>query len=266
MWRRTKVAPDAALVSSPATEGIDSAHASMTQAKPGEMVQWYLKQARVFEQSQLDQQRRLTRLAIASAVGAVVMGVTGLLGATAMVMLKRPTPPAVLRINDTTGQVDVLPLALDGHVEFNQMADRADLRKYVERRESYDWETIQSMYDSVKLMTADAELDSYTQLYRQQDSPVSVLKNEVRVIARANTVQFIGKDTAQVYFSKEIVPLSGGAPRHTEYWLATIAYRHDSLPTRTSELESNPTGFKITSYTVDRDWTPRSADEHGGIR
>lgn len=223
-------------------------------ASPHQVGKWYLKEARRFEQSKLDAQKQMTRLALWAAGGGVAIGIAGLLGAATLVTFKRPNPPAVLRVNEATGTVDVLGVVRDGKVDFGEKADRADLRRYVEMRESYDWETIQSMYDTVMNMTADAERDQYDRLANQVNAPVKVLKNEARVIARVGAVTFVGT-TAQVFFSKELIALAGAAQRRTEYWVATIAYRHDNLPERGSKLESNPTGFKVISYTVDRDWT-----------
>ncbi|WP_455289955.1 virB8 family protein [Cupriavidus necator] len=215
---------------------------------------WYLDEARRFEISRLDQQKHLTRLALWAAGAGVVIGLAGILGATALVMVKRPNPPAVLRVSEATGKVDVLGVVTDGKVAFGEKADRADLRRYVEMRESYDWETIQSLFDAVKIMSADGERERYMAFYSQPNAPQKVLKNEVRVVARVGVITFVGT-TAQVFFSREVIPLSGAASRKTEYWVATIAYEHDKVPERGSELEINPTAFRVTSYTVDRDWS-----------
>ncbi|MEM5354312.1 VirB8/TrbF family protein, partial [Paraburkholderia caribensis] len=41
------------------------------------------------------------------------------------------------------------PTTANGHVSFTEKTDRADLRRYVEMRESYDWETISDMHSAV---------------------------------------------------------------------------------------------------------------------
>jgi type IV secretion system protein VirB8 len=116
---------------------------------------WYLQQALQFEASKQEQQAKLTRLAWRVAGAAGVLAAVSILGATALVQLKRPNPPAVLRVDASTGRVDVLNAVPDGREIFNEKNNRADLRRYVELRESYDWETIQDMFNTVKLMTAD---------------------------------------------------------------------------------------------------------------
>jgi type IV secretion system protein VirB8 len=148
----------------------------------------------------------------------------------------------------------VTPINGDIYTEKN---DRADLRRYVEMRESYDWETIQDMFDAVKLMSADKERDQFISMYSLANAPQKVLKDQYRVIARVGAITFVGS-TAQVFFSRKLISLSGSMPPKTEYWVATIAYRHDHLPEKASELELDPTGFRVTSYVVDRDWTRAS--------
>lgn len=241
---------------------------------------WYLDRALDFEQSKQDERAKLTRFAIRVAIGRGVLGLAGFLGGAALVQLKRPNPPALIRTNDTTGSTDVLGVVRGGDMPFGQIQDRADLRRYVTMREGYDWETIQDMYDTVKLMSADKEKESYVAFYDRPDSPQKVLKNQFRIVAKVGAITFVGS-TAQVFFSRTQIPLATvqnpenalNRPK-TEYWVATISYRHDNLPESGEELERDPTGFRVTSYTVDRDWTrtdtvppaPSLPGQKGGAR
>ena len=223
-----------------------------------EMGKWYLKQAMLFEKSKQDLQKRITQLALRGAVGALVVAAVSIVGSSALVLLKRPNPPAVLRVNTVNGVTDVLDVATEGHMSFTEAQDRADLRRYVEMRESYDWETIQDLFNSVKLMSAEQERDVYVKLFALPNAPQKVLKDQYRIVARVGPITFVGS-TAQVFFSKKLIPLGSGQQPKTEYWVATISYRHEQIPEKRSELDVNPNGFRVTSFTVDRDWT-RSTD------
>ena len=223
---------------------------------------WYLNQALQFEKSKHDAQQRLTKMAMSFAIGGGILAGISIIGSAALVQLKRPNPPAVLRVDDAHGTVDVLGAIPDGRELFTQKYDRADLRRYVEMRESYDWETIQDMFDSVKLMTADKEQQQFVATYALPNAPQKVLKDQYRVLAHVGAITFIGA-TAQVFFSKQLISIAGGTKPKTDYWVATIAYRHDKLPERRSDLDLDPTGFRVTSYTVDRDWTRQSDDGNG---
>ncbi|WP_429440808.1 virB8 family protein [Paraburkholderia sp. GAS33] len=215
---------------------------------------WYLNQALEFEKSKQATNAKLTSVAWRVAIGAGVIAVVSIVCSAGLVQLKRPNPPAILRDDPVSGKVDVLDVIRDGRVPFGEVEDRADLRRYVTMRESYDWETIQNMFDAVKLMSADRERDQYVALYSLPNAPQKVLKDQFRVVANVGAITFVGS-TAQVFFSKKLIPLGANMEPKTEYWVATIAYRHDNLPERKSELEIDPTGFRVTSYTVDRDWT-----------
>ncbi|OTP69970.1 virB8 family protein [Caballeronia sordidicola] len=260
MFSKRKHSPSSELVvTSDAVAALDAGEAAMSDKNGSASAtgRWYLQQALKFEASKQEQQAKQTKLAWHAAIGMGAIAVVSIIGSAALVQLKRPNPPAVLRMNDTTGVVDVLNVSPNNREIFTEKNDRADLRRYVEMRESYDWETIQDMFDAVKLMSADKERDQFISMYALANAPQKVLKDQYRVIARVGAVTFVGS-TAQVFFSRKLISLSGSIPPKTEYWVATIAYRHDHLPEKASELELDPTGFRVTSYVVDRDWTRAS--------
>ena len=223
---------------------------------------WYLEQALEFERSKQQEHIDSRELAWKISRVSTAIGVGCLIGAICLVLLKRPNPPVLIRTNDTTGVTDVIDVARSGSVSFGEMQDRADLRHYVEMRESYDWETIQDMYDAVSLMSGPRERERYQALYNLPNAPQKALKDQFRIIARGGPVMFVGS-TAQVFFSKKLISVNPTVPPKTEYWVATVAYTHDNIPEKRSELEIDPTGFRVMSYTVDRDWT-RSSDNGAG--
>jgi type IV secretion system protein VirB8 len=187
-------------------------HADSSVAKDPTAVQmgkWYLNQAMLFEKSKQDSQKRITQLALRGAAGALVVAAVSIVGSSALVLLKRPNPPAVLRVNTANGVTDVLEIAPDSQMTYTEQQARADLRRYVEMRESYDWETIQDLYDTVKLMSADQERDVCMKLFSLPNAPQKVLKDQYRIVAHVGAITFVGS-TAQVFFSKKLIPLGSG--------------------------------------------------------
>ncbi|WP_080437060.1 virB8 family protein [Burkholderia ubonensis] len=220
---------------------------------------WYLSQAKAFEKSQIEGVEKRAVLAWRFAQWMGVVTSLAIIGISCLALLKRPNPPAVLRVDNATGKVDVLPTTAD-RISFGEKSDRADLKKYVEARESYDWETISDMRDLVMAMSTPAEATRYDTFIKGATSPLKVLKDQARVIARVGAITFVG-GTAQVFFSKELVPLSLGAARSTTYWVATVAFEHDNVPEKREQQDMNATGWKETSYTVTRDWTRTPAGD-----
>lgn len=219
---------------------------------------WYLKQARELEKSKQAEIQKRAELAWKGMQWMGAVTIISIFGILYLVLLKIPNPPAVLRVDNATGKVDVLPTTT-GKVAFGEKADRADLRRYVEMRESYDWETIQDMHDAVMMMSSGQEGDLYNTFINSTSSPLKLLKDQARVIAKVGVITFVGA-TAQVFFSKEYVPLNPVLRRETTYWVSTIVYRHDDVPEKKDQQDINPTGWKATSYTVTRDWTRAPAE------
>nr|WP_282100663.1 type IV secretion system protein [Burkholderia sp. Tr-862] len=228
------------------------------------MARTYFRQALAFEKSKQSMQENMTKIAWRVAGGAMFVALASILGSAALVQLKRPTPPVIIKDNTATGDVQVIDVARSGSVTFGELEVRKALRDYVKLREGYDWYTIQDAYDTVTLMNSPREQTLYSTLYSRKNSPLNVLQDKYRVIAQPGAITFVGT-TAQVFFSKKTISLStqGGAapqPPKTEYWVATITYEVGDLPTKSNEQVLNPIGFRVTSYSVDRDWTRNAPD------
>jgi type IV secretion system protein VirB8 len=239
--------------------GVGSASCSLDDEVQLESANWYLRQAKEFEKSKVEASDYRATLADRRSRWFGVIALVAVIAAGAQDVLKRPNPPAVLRVDNATGTVTVLPTTAD-KVTFGEKADRADLTRYVEMRESYDWETLKDMYNAVRVMSDDQEKEMYEALERGPQSPVQVLKDQARVIAKVGAITFVG-DTAQVFFSKSLVPLNQGMPRPAPtYWVATIYYTHVNQAEHTDAQDVDPTGFRVTSFTVARDYTRAPAD------
>lgn len=237
----------------------------LAEADPREMARTYFKESLAFEKSKQQFQEKTTKIAWRVAGGAMFVALASILGSACLVELKKPAPPVVIKDNTATGDVQVIDVAHSGTVTFGELELRAALRRYVKLRENYDWYTIQDDFDTVSLMNSPREQTLYASLYDRKNSPQNILTDKFRVMVTPGAIAFVGS-TAQVFFTKKIISLStqGSAtpmPPKTEYWVATITYEMGDLPTKSNEQVLNPTGFRATSYSVDRDWTRSSTTD-----
>jgi len=265
-WKpaRVQAEPVAVAVDSNCAAALQHIAAELADADPREMARMYFREALSFEKSRQQLQENMTKIAWRVAGGAMFVALISILGSSALVQLRRPSPPVIIKDNTATGDVQVIDVAHSGSVTFGELEVRAALRTYVKLREKYDWYTIQDAYDTVTLMNSPREQELYAALYNRKNSPQNVLTDKYRVIVRPGAITFVGS-TAQVFFSKTMLslPSQGGStppPPKTEYWVATITYEMGDLPTKSDEQVLNPTGFRVTSYSVDRDWTRSTTD------
>lgn len=229
-----------------------------------QMAQWYLDQAMTFEKSQTQQARESKVLAWRCFFMSMALTTITIITSAVLIFVNKPNPPVVMRVNELSGEVMMLKTLSDEKISYGEATDIAYLRRYVEYRESYDWETIQDLYNSTLLLSNKQEGRIYAEFNGVQNklSPVNTLKDRARVLAKAGTIAFVGK-TALVSFSKTLKPLNG-QPSSVEYYVATIAYEYTNNSMSDQDRGINPAGFTVTSYRVDRDISKRVAFDSKG--
>src|SRR5471032_393706 len=77
--------------------------ASPIEALERDAVGWYLKQAQAFEKSKVEAAEEKARIAERRSVLSAVVALAAVSGMGALGLLKRPSPPAVLRVDSSTG-------------------------------------------------------------------------------------------------------------------------------------------------------------------
>ncbi len=225
---------------------------------------WYLDQAMKYERDRTEDAKKHTKIAWYVAGAALAVTVITIVTSGIVVHNNKPNPPAVLQVAET-GDVRVLKTLSDAKITYGQATDLYNLRRYVELRESYDWETIQDTFDATLAMSSPREATIYRAQNDEhnQAAPVNVLRDKYRVVAKAGTVSWIGK-TALVSFSKRVISLTGDKAPATKYYVATIAYGYDNVPMDDKARGYNAAGFKAASYNVASDITKDMATAKGG--
>jgi type IV secretion system protein VirB8 len=235
--------------------------ADEAKLRPDQLGSWFLKEAMEFERSKVEVARSSSKLAWRCVAGMAVLLAITVVTSGVVVLNNKPNPPGILEVNRQTGEIRQLKTLADTKIKLDEANDIFNLRRYVEYRESYDWETIQSMFDATMALSSSKEGELYKAFASENNkaAPVNVLKDRYRVIAKAGTVTFIN-NIALVSFSKKTVPMNAGERPTTEYYQATIAYEYNKdLALDSSGRGINPAGFQVTSYRVDRDVTKNAA-------
>ena len=213
----------------------------------------FMNAAQEFERSRMAELAKSKELAWKIAGIGVGVGILGVIAVVILLPLKT-TEHWLVRVDNNTGAVDSVKSLDNGITNLPEAVDRASLARYVIDRESYDWETIQALYDATLLRSGKSVQKEYKLFWDRPDSPLRTMKNNQRVVIKNPSVSFIGDHMAQVRFEKYILNTSGelaALQGESSKWIATIAYTYANAPMTDAERLVNPLGFQVTSFRVD---------------
>lgn len=214
-------------------------------------VEAYLREAQGWE---LDRARRAERSA------RVAWGVAAFAGATALVAVAavagltplKQSVPYLVRVDSTTGLVDVVP-RYEGTADIPQVVTRTLLNGYVVARERFFYGTAEADYELVAAQNAPAQNQAWAARWDRAspDSPLNLYKDGTTVRVQVRSISFLrlgsGKEVAQVRFSRH-VRAGGTGDEQASHWLATIEYAY-TRPSADDRLRSlNPLGFRVVEY------------------
>ena len=210
----------------------------------------YLEESRGLERDYLEELVRSRRAAWRVAAGAAVLVAAALTAVVALVPLKR-VEAFVLRVDNATGAVDLVTTLRDGQASYGEVVDRYFLNKYVLARESYDYETLQTAYDTTALMSSGEVQREYAALFDGPKARDKVLANRVRIVVKVRSIApGTTRNTAVVRFATRATR-ADGTSEPEESLVATIGLRYVGGAMREQDRLVNPLGFQVTSYRTD---------------
>ncbi|AGF76494.1 virB8 family protein [Bartonella vinsonii] len=221
------------------------------QPKPvkADQLKNYYEESRGLERELISEFIRSRRTAwrVAGAVG--IFGLFGMM--CGVVGFSQPAPtPLVLRVDNTTGAVDVISVMREHETSYGEVVDRYWLNQYVLNRETYDYDTIQLNYDTAALLSAPAVQQEFYKIYEGEDARDKVLSNKARITVKVRSIQPNGHGQATVRFTTQQHDTSG-AVGPKQHQIATIGYTYVGAPMKSSDRLLNPLGFQVTSYRTD---------------
>ncbi|MEG7664990.1 type IV secretion system protein [Hafnia paralvei] len=161
--------------------------------------------------------------------------------------------PFLLRVDNATGAVDVLEPYDQKNSTYEEIETRYWLARLVENREGYEWNAIQTMYQTVELMSNNAVFSEYKNYILGEYSPVKKLGKSQKMQVKVNAITLLDNETAQIRFTKAITELDGSpAQGYTPAkWIATVKFDFKKKIKTEEQRLVNPLGFEAISYRVD---------------
>jgi type IV secretion system protein VirB8 len=212
----------------------------------------YFDEAASWDADRLRQGRRTVQLALGVA-GAGWIAVLALAAALMLLMPLKRVEPFVIRVDSTTGVVDVVPV-YTGHSGLPEAVTRYLLTHYVTVCERFNYATAESDYEECGAFHTAQRNQAWYALWNPTNpaSPLNLYKDGTSVRAEVTSVSFFKRasgigDLAQVRYVKA-KRAAGSANEETTHWIATIQYAYADPSPDPKVREWNPLGFKIVDF------------------
>lgn len=183
--------------------------------------------------------------------------VTFLLGCAIVALIGltplKTTQPYVIRMDNTTGVVDIVPV-YKGEAEAPELVTRHLLTHYQTARERFYYATAEADYETVGAFNNAVLNDEWAKFWTESnpESPLVTYKDGTTITVHIKGITFLqpesgAQDMAQIRFTTEKRKGGNAAPQIT-HWLSTIKFAYDE-PSKIDKIRAlNPMGLRIISY------------------
>lgn len=212
----------------------------------------YLAEARSWETDRNLQMRRSVRTAWSAAAVMAAIALASVLAVAGLTPLKQ-TELKVLRVDNSTGVVDVVNALKDGKENYEEAVNKYFIQWYVRYREGYAKDLAEEYYYNTGLMSGGIEQQRYFDSFNPKNprSPINVFGAYAKVKTKIKSTSFISPTVALVRYTKEIE--RGTDKPQISHWAATVTFRYSAAPMSERDRGVNPLGFQVIDYRNDPD-------------
>jgi type IV secretion system protein VirB8 len=212
----------------------------------------YFAEAASWDADRAAQARRTLRIAWSVAGAGWLCAVVGLIALMLLMPLKR-VEPFVIRVDNTTGIVDVVP-AYTGNADMPEVVTRYLLTHYVTVCERFNFSTAESDYEECGAFHSAQRNQAWYARWNPSNplSPLNAYRDGTTIRAQVASVSFFKRgngvsDLAQVRYVRGQRP-AGGADEQVTHWIATVQYAYADPPKDPKTRRWNPLGLKIVDF------------------
>jgi type IV secretion system protein VirB8 len=193
------------------------------------------------------------RLRIAWLVAVAGWGCAVTVGIALMLLMPLKTvEPYVIRVDNSTGIVDIVPMYA-GHAEISETVARYLLTHYITVCEGFDFSTAERDYQECGAYHTSRRNVEWYGLWNpvNPNSPLNLYKDGTSVRAQVTAVTFFSRANgvsalAQVRYVKARRP-PGGTDILT-HWIATLEYAYVAPSKDVRVRQWNPLGFRVVDF------------------
>lgn len=215
-------------------------------------LQTYFDEAASWDRDRAESAQRSARTAWRIAAAGWICALTCGCALLMLMPLKR-VEPYVVRVDNSTGLVDVVPV-YQGHTGEPEAVTRYFLTHYVTVCERFDYATAESDYQECGAFHSAARNQAWFAQWSKSNptSPLNLHKDGSIVRAQVESVSFFTrasglKDLAQVRYVTE-TRAAGGESAAIRHYIATIQYAYTAPAADAQMRRWNPLGFKVVDF------------------
>jgi type IV secretion system protein VirB8 len=227
----------------------------------------YFREAAAWDADRIATARRTARLAWRVAGAGWTCALAGSVALALLVPLKR-VEPFVVRVDNTTGVVDVVPV-YSGTASPDPAVTRYFLTHYVSVCERFNFSTAESDYEECGAFHGAQRNQAWYALWNPNNpgSPLNVHKDGSTVRVQVESLSFFQRgsgvtDLAQVRYLKA-ERQGAGADERVTHWIATIQYAYGAPSKDPKVRRWNPLGFKVIELTSEPEVLPQAQAKAG---
>lgn len=224
------------------------------------VLQEYFRAAESWDANRSAQIRRSAAVAWWVAAAGWVCAVASAVALVLLMPLKE-VEPFVVRVDNSTGIVDVVPV-YSGNAPVDESITRYFLSHYLTVCERFNFATAESDYEECGAFhSAQRNQAWYAQWTATNPaSPLNVHKDGSSVRVQVVSVSFFTRasglgDLAQVRYLKA-TRQSGGADETFSHWVATVQYAYVAPAKDPKTRRWNPLGFKVVDFKSEPEVAP----------
>jgi type IV secretion system protein VirB8 len=215
----------------------------------------YFDEAASWDADRAAQAGRAVVVAWRVAAAGWLCAVVSVVALAMLVPLKR-VEPYLIRVDSSTGVVDVVPV-YSGGAALGEAVTRYFLTHYISVCERFVYAMAESDYEECGAFNS-ARLNQalYAKWTKANPgSPLNVHKDGGSDAVRVESVSFFkraggARDLAQVRFVR-IARAGDGAPGRVTHWIASIEYRYAKPPDEPRTRSWNPLGFEVLDLGIE---------------
>jgi type IV secretion system protein VirB8 len=224
----------------------------MSISRTSDELAGYFKEAADWDHDRTKSLQRTARIAWRVAGTGWICAVSCAVALALLMPLKR-VEPFVIRVDSSSGVVDVAPVYVGG-ASMDEAVSRYFLTHYVTVCERFNYSTAESDYEECGAFHGAQRNQAWYALWNRNNpnSPLNLHRDGSVVRTQVQSVSFFRRasgvlDLAQVRYLKSELPAIDAQPRQS-HWIATIQFAYVAPAADPRLRRWNPLGFKVVEF------------------